>query len=264
MDRVADGQSVPEMIHRASLLEASPSGTTDDMRCIELAAASVNYRLVRSRRSTLAIHIGHSGVEARAPLSASVAEIEAFMRRKQSWITSRLEHVGETPVFEWHSGAKLPLLGTPVTLIAAPERSGIALEGDRLLIGRAGNRARAQGNWRKPVLAWIRERAMWHFTQRCGVLAPELGVGTPQLRLSNAAMRWGSCTLHPAGARIRLHWKLYLLPPHLGDYVIAHELAHILELNHSPRFWAQVARLYPDYSAARRELNRCGRALPLL
>jgi predicted metal-dependent hydrolase len=252
------------MTDRSRLLQTTPTGTVSDMRCVELAGASVHYRLVRSRRRTIAIHIGHAGVEARAPLSASVAEIESFMRRKQDWITSRLEDMGESPVFEWQSGAELPLLGTRVTLVAAPQRSGIALENDRLLIGRAGNRARADSHWRKPVLAWIHEQALGYFTQRCSALAPRLGVDAPQVRLSNAAMRWGSCTLHPAGARIRLHWKLYLLPPHLGDYVIAHELAHILELNHSARFWAQVARLYPDYGAARRELNRCGRALPLL
>jgi len=252
------------MMHRARLLETSPSGTVDDTHCIELAAASVNYRLVRSRRRTIAIHIGHAGVEARAPLSASVAEIEAFMRRKQSWITRLLENVGETTPFLWKNGAKLPLLGTPVTLVAAPERNGIAMENDCLLIGRAGNRIRAESHWRKPVIAWIRERALAHYMQRCNALAPKLDVDVPKLRLTNAAMRWGSCTLHPTGARIRLHWKLYLLPPHLGDYVIAHELAHILELNHSPRFWAQVARLYPDYGTARRELNRRGRALPLL
>ena len=254
------------MMHRSRLLEAPPSGTVSDMgsmRCIELAAASVNYRLVISRRRTIAIHISHAGVETRAPQSASLAEVERFMRQKQSWILSRLEDIGEAAVFDWRTGAMLPLLGTQVTLVEAPERSGIALESDRLLIGRAG-RARADGHWRKRVIAWIREQALDHFRQRSTELAPQLNVGVPELRLSNAAARWGSCTLHPAGARIRVHWKLYLLPPHLGDYVIVHELAHIRELNHSPRFWAQVARLFPDYTAMRQELNRRGRALPLL
>jgi predicted metal-dependent hydrolase len=65
------------------------------------------------------------------------------------------------------------------------------------------------------------------------------------------------------GPHIRLHWKLYLMPPHLIDYVVAHELAHIRELNHSPRFWAQVARIYPGHAQARIELNRSGRALPM-
>src|SRR5690606_33829477 len=148
---------------------------------------------------------------------------------------------------------RLPLLGGEVTLADAPERRGIALEGDRLLIGRA--RANARGDWRRRIHAWLREQALLYFQERSLVLAKSLGVKPPKVRLSNASARWGSCTVTPHEARIRLHWKLYLLAPHLIDYVVAHELAHIRELNHSARFWAQVARLCPDYAAARKELN---------
>ena len=61
-----------------------------------------------------------------------------------------------------------------------------------------------------------------------------------------------------------LSWRLVHLPPHLTDYVVAHELAHLREISHSPRFWAIVAHLFPEYLSARRELNRLGRTLPTL
>ncbi len=61
-----------------------------------------------------------------------------------------------------------------------------------------------------------------------------------------------------------INWRLVHLPPHLTDYVVAHELAHLREPNHSPRFWAIVAQLFPDYLSARRELRRLGHALPTL
>jgi predicted metal-dependent hydrolase len=234
----------------------------EGVRRIDLARASVHYRLVRSRRRTIAIHIGHSGVEARAPVSVSLSDIESFMRQKEGWIMGRLEDAAQTRPFAWEPGARLPLLGGQVILADAPECKGITLEGERLLIGRA--RANARSDWRRRVTGWIREQALVCFLQRSSVLAAKLGVSAPVLRLSNAGARWGSCTVYPHEARIRLHWKLYLLPPHLIDYVVAHELAHIRELNHSPRFWAEVARLCPDYAAARKELNRRGRALPLL
>ena len=240
-------------------LEAAPLA---GLRLVDLATAAIHYRLVRSRRRTIAIHIGHSGVETRAPLWATLSDIESFMRQKEHWIMTRLEDAAQIQPFRWESGAALPLLGEKVVLIAAPERSGIALEGDRLLIGRA--RANSRSDWRKRITTWIREQALASFHERSERLAARLGVAPPMLRLSNAAARWGSCTVYPHEARVRLHWKLYLLPPHVIDYVIAHDLAHIRELNHSPRFWTEVARLCPDYAAVRKELNRRGRALPLL
>jgi predicted metal-dependent hydrolase len=234
----------------------------EGVRRIDLDRASVHYRLVRSRRRTIAIHVGHYGVEARAPVSVSLSDVESFMRQKERWIMGRLEDAAQTRLFVWEAGARLPLLGGHVTLVDAPQRRGIAVEGDQLLIGRV--RANANGDWRKRITAWIREQALAWFVERSSLLAARLGVTAPVVRLSNAGARWGSCTVYPTEARIRLHWKLYLLQPHLIDYVVAHELAHIRELNHSSRFWAQVARLCPDYAAARKELNRRGRALPVL
>lgn len=235
------------------------------MRNIELSVASsaqpVDYRLVRSLRRTIAIHVSHAGVETRAPMTASVGEIESFMRQKQEWIVTRLRELGEIRPFRWEAGARLPLLGNEVLLVDEPARHGIWLEEDRLLIGRPHGRSRA--DWRTRMLAWLRWEALRHFSGRVAEMAARLEVPLPQLRLSNAAGRWGSCTLRRDGPHIRLHWKLYLMPPHLIDYVVAHELAHIRELNHSPRFWAQVARLYPGHAQARIELNRRGRALPL-
>ena len=71
------------------------------------------------------------------------------------------------------------------------------------------------------------------------------------MRLSNARSEWGSCNRK---GEIRLYWRLVQLPPDLAQYVVAHEVAHLIELNHSPRFWALVETLYPAHAAARRAL----------
>jgi predicted metal-dependent hydrolase len=81
------------------------------------------------------------------------------------------------------------------------------------------------------------------------------------VRLSSARTRWGSCS---ARSGIRLHWRLIHCPPALIDYVVAHEVAHLVEMNHSPRFWAVVGSLYPDWSAARLRLHEAARTLPLI
>lgn len=184
------------------------------------------------------------------------------MRQKQCWIFERLAELSNVRSFNWETGARLPLLGGEVPLVEAPDRVGITLENNSLLIGRPGCGRRTE--WRAHVIDWIRAQALALFAARAEMLAAQLDVAVPTVLLSNAAARWGSCIRHPAGFRVRLHWKLYLMPPDLIDYVVTHELAHIRELNHSPRFWAVVARLCPDYGAARRELNRRGRALPIL
>jgi predicted metal-dependent hydrolase len=88
---------------------------------------------------------------------------------------------------------------------------------------------------------------------RVAYYAAQLGVVTPVVRLSKAKTRWGSC--NHLGV-IRLNWQLAKLSSELVDYVVAHEVAHLVEMNHSPRFWAVVERLYPDYRAARDRLRR--------
>lgn len=267
---------------RALVPRAPANAPNVAARSIELAVnagpgpRAIDYRLVRSLRRTIAIHITQAGVETRAPMTASLADIEAFMRQKQHWIVSRLAEMRSTGPFAWEEGAKLPLLGTHVELVDHPQGRGIVLDGGLLLIGRPARQSAAlsgpgpalqrdlQRDWQRRVTAWIKAEALVLYRERSRVLAAELGVEPPQVGLSTAGARWGSCTVGREGARIRVHWKLYLMPPHLVDYVIAHELAHIRELNHSPRFWAQVARIYPEHTAARAELNRLGRALPQL
>jgi predicted metal-dependent hydrolase len=92
-------------------------------------------------------------------------------------------------------------------------------------------------------------------------LAAQLGQPLPPLALSAARTRWGSCSVRSG---IRLNWRLIHLPPELIDYVIAHETAHLIEMNHSPRFWAVVETLHPDWRTSRQELKRLGAALPLI
>ena len=253
---------MPETITGAKATARALRAATAAQRQIDLEARPVTYRLVRSHRRTIAIHIGPSGIETRAPHRAAIAEVEGFMRQKQRWILERLADLQSIQRFNWEHGARLPLLGGEVVLIDSPDQTGIVLENGSLLIGRPGRGRRPE--WRPRVLEWLRTQALSHFAQRAEIWARQLDVAVPAVHLSNAAARWGSCTRHHSGFRVRLHWKLYLLPVELIDYVVTHELAHMRELNHSPRFWSVVAQACPDYSNLRRELNRRGKELPVL
>jgi predicted metal-dependent hydrolase len=105
---------------------------------------------------------------------------------------------------------------------------------------------------RRTVLRWVGRYAREDFQRRLELLSAKLGVNTPPLFLSSARTRWGSCN---SRGEIRLNWRLIQAPPRIIHYVICHELAHLKEMNHSPKFWAWVERLCPDYPAARNELT---------
>ena len=222
-------------------------------RQVQLAGEILSYKLVRARRRTIALFVDGNGIEARAPRHVAITEIETFMREKERWIRRRLAAPCRRP-FVWEAGTTLPWLGQSVTLALRPGENGIRLSCGLLEVGLADG-----AGLRERVLAWIRKQALALFRERVAALSRALDLTVSGVGLSNAKTQWGSCS---ASGRIRLNWRLILLPAHLVDYVVAHELAHRRELNHSARFWDGVATLYPRYREARRELSALSKTLP--
>lgn len=238
---------------------AAPAGT---LRYIQLGGEIVGYRFRRARRRSIGIVIDDDGLRVAAPKHAPIAEIEGFIREKASWVMSRLSKwraAPKPPVVNWSNGATIALLGLPVTIDLLPGRRDINLENGQLGIGLAPRGEPAAV--RKRGIAWIREYAHALLGERLALYATSLGVPSPALSLSSARTQWGLCQ---ANGRVRLNWRLVHLPMHLIDYVVAHELAHLREMNHSARFWAVVGGLYPDYKQARTELRNCNHRLPIL
>ena len=99
---------------------------------------------------------------------------------------------------------------------------------------------------------WLQDEALRLVAPQVASYARRVTALAPTVRLSNARSEWGSCN---ARGEIRLNWRLVQLPPALAEYVVAHEVAHLVELNHSPRFWAMVETLMPGHAALRRELE---------
>lgn len=231
----------------------------DTLRSVHLPEGPLPYRLVRRKRRTIALTVDHEGITAAAPRWVSLGEIETFIRLKEAWLRKRLAEAGQPVSFEWRAGARLAWLGGEVTLLPDAMARMPCLDGDTLRVGLPPESAAEE--WRETVLTWMRAEALALFRERAARMAPLLGVGVPPIRLSNSKSQWGSCS---ASGRVLLSWRLSHLPLPLVDYVVAHELAHLLQLNHSKRFWALVGQLCPDYVAARKELNRLGRKLPVL
>jgi predicted metal-dependent hydrolase len=129
-------------------------------------------------------------------------------------------------------------------------------EPQRLLVS-----APSPGRAARILVGWLKTQALEALAPRAGHYAARLDIAPPRVALSSARRQWGVCT---ESGSIRLSWRLVHLQPALADYVVAHEVAHLVELNHSRRFWSLLARLYPEWREARERLELVGASLPII
>ena len=227
-------------------------------RRIVIAGQEIGYALRRSRRRTIGLSVDQRGLRVGAPVQATVKEIEALLRHHGNWVIDKLNAWRDRPAprkLDATHGATVNVLGRTLSLnIQEAARAGWAFDEEALHL-----RLPAGGDATRALDAALRSHARNILTRQLAHHAARLGVPTPPLRLSSARTRWGSCN-HRGG--ISLNWRLIFMPPEVVDYVVCHELAHLKEMNHSPRFWSVVETLCPDWRALRQTLTRLGRDIP--
>ncbi len=241
---------------------------------IRLGHAHVAYEFRRGKRRTIGFQVGADGLTVSAPRWTPLGEVETALREKERWIVTKLREARERHArmestrIEWREGAQLPFLGEPVVLVIDPRqrhgRGGAVLvpcdaaaatqpTGEPTMALHIGLPQSASAEQlRDTVQAWLMRQARRLFTERLDHFAPQLGVRWQKLSLSSADTRWGSAS---ADGSIRLNWRLIHFRQPVIDYVVVHELAHLREMNHSPRFWQHVEEVLPDYSVLRGELS---------
>lgn len=231
----------------------------DGKRRIQLREHSLEYSLRRSKRRSIGFLISDEGLRISAPKWVTLGEIENAIREKQRWIFNKLNEQRERsarqlqPQMQWRDGATLPYLGEPVTLrIASSSNAGIQYDAQarELIVCLPADAGEQQLKDR--VQAWLQLEAKRLFAERLPIYAEKLGVTYQSFSLTSAMTQWGSCT---ADGKIRLNWRLMHFALPQIDYVIAHELSHLREMNHSPRFWATVQSVFPEFEAAKKALR---------
>jgi predicted metal-dependent hydrolase len=229
-------------------------------RRIVIAGQAVSYELRRSQRRTIGLSIDHRGLRIGAPARARLGDIETLIHQHGQWVLDKLAAWRDRPApgkLAVTDGTVISILGEPLSIAFTTIGRARWQFGPGTLYLRS-----APGADANPLLeAALREKARAVFAERLAIHAPRLGVPVPPLRLSSARTRWGSCS-HRSG--IALNWRLVLMPLAVVDYVVCHELAHLKEMNHSPRFWSVVEQLCPDWQALRRELRQQARLIPIL
>lgn len=227
-------------------------------RLHEVAGRSLPLRIVenaRARRLTLRIEPAGS-LRMTVPPGMPAREIDGFLARHRGWLEERLAKLPDRP--QVRPGVKLPFKGVPHSILheASPRgtvligqdetgRPALVVHGDRRHLPR-----RLADFLKRQARAEIEPLVMKH--------AATVGRRAKAIRYRDTVSRWGSCT---ADGTLSFSWRIMMAPPAVIDYLVAHEVAHLKEMNHGPQFWKLCESLCPRTKEARAWLKRNGSAL---
>ncbi len=205
-------------------------------------ARARNYRLSISRSGEPVLTL---------PLNGRWSEAEAFLNKQRHWLAARLKRA-PTPI-AFVDGAEVPLRGVPHIIEATGALRGkVQVDDGKLLTpGSPEHMARR-------LTDWLKLEARADLTERSHFHAARLGVKVRTINLKAQSTRWGSCSTR---GNLNYNWRLILAPSFVLDYVAAHEVAHLREMNHSPAFWARVSETLPDMERGRAWLKAHGAEL---
>ncbi len=206
-------------------------------------------RSAQAKRISLRISQLDGRVTLTLPKRLAEGEALDFARSKEEWIRKHLAARGDdVPVGH---GAEIPLGGRMIPVRPGRGRR-VQITDEAIHVPGSADRAGAR------LAAHLKEIARDRLAGASDDYAARLGRGYGRLTLRDTRSRWGSCT---SDGGLMYSWRLIMAPPEVLDYVAAHEVAHLAQMNHSPAFWAEVERIYGDYRAARGWLRTHGSGL---
>jgi predicted metal-dependent hydrolase len=222
-----------------------------------LDAAVEVRRHPRARRLTLRVSRTRRAVIVTLPEQCDIGEAGSFLHRHIDWVRERLGSIPDAVPFV--DGATIPLRGEPHAIrftgvgrrVAPVSLHEARAESAFPVLHVAGDRAHAPRRLRE----WLQDQARRDLDGCVGRHAQRLGLRPKRIVVRDQTSRWGSCSTTGV---LSFSWRLVLAPARILDYVAAHEVAHLAEMNHGPRFWALVARTMPDMDEAKRWLQVYG------
>lgn len=239
-----------------------PKPETFHMKAAGLAEPVLVRRSPRARRISLSVNEAKRGAVLTVPRHATLDEAGRFLAQHFEWLQKRLAALPAPVPFE--DGVILPLRGRDHAVRFTPdlkrrgavwvEREYETLEFSLPAICVAGAPEHAPRRLRD----WFKREARTELSMRCSVHATALGVRPKRITVRDQTSRWGSCS---ADGILSFSWRLILAPENVLDYLAAHEVAHLREMNHSARFWAHVRETCPEMDRAKSWLKRNGARL---
>ena len=237
-----------------------PVAAVSEPKTIRLGDRDIPYLLKRSQqRRNIVLTVDERGLIVSAPWRSTERRVTAIIRDAEDWVLRKLVAWSTYPSRNqsWADGDTIKYLGRDLRLRLNGDRDAVLAtlaDADclQVVLPEPGDPAAVKA----AVVKWYRRHATSNFTERIGIYAHLYGLAAPRLFLSGAQTRWGSCNVR---REVRLNWRLIQAPQKTIDYVVAHELAHIVEMNHSRRFWNLVTAVCPHHKDARAELDHMGR-----
>ena len=219
----------------------------------------LDYTIKYSDRRTIGLSVERDkNIVVRAPIGARSDQIDDFVNRKKFWLYTKLKHpqkYAKTAKTEFVSGASISYLGRNYKLdVVKEEFPGIKFSGKFILPESKREEAA------EILRTWYIQKAKEKIAPRVKRFADNLGVNYANVKISNMKYRWGSCTTKN---NLNFNWRLIKAPLPVIDYIIVHELAHLIEPNHTPRFWNIIKVQIPKYRQAKEWLKENGSILEI-
>ncbi|MDR7033520.1 M48 family metallopeptidase [Mesorhizobium sp. BE184] len=223
-----------------------------------VAGRTLPLRIVeneRARRLTLRIDAGGQGLRITVPPGLRRGEVEKFLDRHRGWLEQRLAKVPERP--QVRPGIKIPVRGVPHLVVHEPGKRGTVIvstdEAGPILIVH-GDRVHLP----RRVADFLKREAKREIETLVARHTESVGKRAKTVRFKDTTSRWGSCT---SDGSLSFSWRIMMAPPPVINYLVAHEVAHLQEMNHGPKFWKLCTELCPDTKRCKDWLKRNGGAL---
>ena len=216
-------------------------------------------KIERSNRKTLSIVVTSEGeVVIKAPLRLPLCEIQRFVQEKSGWIENKLAKIkNNTSQFSSVINyQKLLVFGNICTAYRSKSVKNIVFDGSRVLVCEKWPQDKLMGK----INSWYKKLANDYIISRVHQIAEIINLKPGLVKCTGSRGRWGACNNNK---HIMINYRAVMLPKRLIDYIIVHELAHLVHLNHSKEFWALVGEIMPAYPSMRKELKQYGFALKL-
>lgn len=202
----------------------------------------------RARRMTLRIDAANDRAILVLPTWVPMSEGLRFVRAKARWMREKLNSL--PPRERLEDGAHLTLFGMPLTIQHRSDLGAVVVrDGPWLYVGGAADRVTAR------LVVWLKTEARTRLAERAATMAEQLGKTIKRVSVRDSRTRWGSCA---ADGSLSFSWRLALAPEDVSTYVVAHEVAHLVAMNHGPKFWRIVEHLLPDHAGAKTWLSENG------
>lgn len=225
---------------------------------LQIAGRTLQLSIVehaRATRLTLRVETGGRGIRVTVPPGVERCEVDRFVARHHSWLEGRVEKLPDQPVLK--PGISVPVRGVPHLIVHVEGKRGVTradrnAEGPMLVV--FGD----QRHLGRRIADYLRKQAKADIEPLVSRHAAAIGRKARSVRFKDTTSRWGSCS---AEGNLSFSWRIMMAPPAVIDYLVAHEVAHLKEMNHSAAFWHLCQQLCPRTNQCKSWLKRNGAKL---